>query len=345
MTNNLIIIFSEQNINTVENLGAPNNVEFLDLSKNSLSSLGNLVFQSYPLIVNLTLSFNHITTLYLDTFSSLKSLMVVDISNNLIEEFDNRMFEENTKLVSVDLSCNKFMLWQEDHPILISKSLENLSLQNSQLNHIYPTFFRNLPNLKKLDLSNNLLITLFNKQFSYSTNLEFLNLKGNVWQCDRDLELTVEYLKRNNVKVVNDHCLKEVESPVKAVKFEKMQMAPSSLDNLLSKDRRKSLTNVAFDIPTEKIIPFFNDIFPMKPRTMSKTKYSFEDEYEKCAKRVEELQDRYNELEISRLSSSDVYFIFLIGVAMGSIGIMLSVTCCICIHKMCRKSIKKRGYF
>lgn len=293
--------------------------------------------------MNLTLSFNIIRTVYLDTFSSLKSLIIVDLSHNLIEEFDNRMFEENTKLVSVDLSGNKFMLWQEDHPILISESLENLSLKKTQLNHIYPMFFRNLPNLKKLDLSSNLLITLFNKQFSYSKNFDFLNLSENSWQCDRDLELTVEYLKGNNVKVVNDQCQKELEPPVKTVKFEKMQMAPSSLE-LLVKSRKKSLANVASDIPTENIIPFFNDIFPMKPRTMSKPKYSFEHEYEKCSKRVEQLQDRYNELEMTRLSSSDVYFIFFIGVAMGVIGIMLSVTCCICIHKICRKSVKKSGY-
>ncbi|KAL5277601.1 hypothetical protein ACFFRR_002683 [Megaselia abdita] len=327
----------KKNINTAENLGAPKNVEFLDLSENRLSSLGNLVFQSYPLIINLTLSHNQITTLYLDSFSNLKSLVIVDLSHNLLEEFDERIFEENENLLSVDMSWNKFMLWQKDRPFIISKSIEKLSLKNSQLNHIYPSFFKNLPNLKKLDLSNNLLITLFMKQFSYSTKLDFLNLSGNNWQCDRDLELTMKHLQENKVEIFNDQCRK-----VEPVKFERMQMGPPTLDNSVIKGRKKSFMDVALEVPTEKIFPFFNDIFPVRPKTIQKLKFDYEDELEQCTKRIEKLQDQYNELEISRLSSSDVYFIFFIGVAMGVVGIMVALTCCVCVHKMCRKTMTRR---
>lgn len=216
------------------------------------------------------------------------------------------------------------MLWQEDRPILVSKSIEQLSLHSSQLNHIYPKFFSNLRSLKKLDLSNNLLITLFSKPLSYSKNLDFLNLSGNLWQCDRDLELTVAYLKEKSVKVVNDQCEKQ-----RPVKFERMQVAPSA--------------EIPFHIPIEKKPTFFNEIFPVNVRTIPN--HGFEDEYEKCTRRIEILQDQYHEMELSRLSSDDVYFIFFIGVAMGVIGIMLGITCCICIHKMCRKSFYESEVF
>ena len=137
---------------------------------------------------------------------------------------DNRIFERNEKLVFLDLSKNKFMSLR-DHSIVKCKSLEVsfahffiiilyilnllfqfLSLRNSQLSHIYDSFFQDLPNLRDLDLSNNLLITIKVESFILLSSLEFLNLEYNRWNCDSQLESVIAWFKKNRINAKIDKC-------------------------------------------------------------------------------------------------------------------------------------------
>lgn len=196
-------------------------MEILNLSGNEISQIDNESFEEYEELINLSLSRNSIHSIELFAFIALKKLSYLDLSDNRIEQFDNRIVEHNEKLTFVDLSKNKFMTL-DDSPILISKSLEFFSLRNSHLSHIYDSFFRNLTSLIDLDLSNNLLITLKETSLEMLNILQFINLEYNRFSCDQNIENTLQYLKKMNVRVKIDKCagVKNSKKPM----FEKMIM-------------------------------------------------------------------------------------------------------------------------
>jgi Leucine-rich repeat (LRR) protein len=119
----------------------PESVEILDLSSNKITTIDDLClkvrynkfkltfisslfffFQTYSVIVKLYLSRNTIDTISLDAFSHMKSMTHLDLSENRLEIVDGRLFQDNARLIDLNLAGNKFMSI-EDKPILYSKSL------------------------------------------------------------------------------------------------------------------------------------------------------------------------------------------------------------------------------
>lgn len=81
------------------------------------------LFQDLRYLQALLLNRNSISAIELDAFSSLTKLTTINLTYNRLELFDNRIFEQNLHLTSVDLSGNKFM-HLPNMPILRSTSLK-----------------------------------------------------------------------------------------------------------------------------------------------------------------------------------------------------------------------------
>lgn len=140
-----------------------------------------------------------------------------------MEYIDNRIFEENTNLQTLDLSGNKFMTPQ-DQPFIKSSSLQVLFLKKSLINHIYPKVFSQIRNLRKLDLSDNLMITISTTSFNNLPKLKSINLERNRWACDGFMENVLKWFKQKMITVKINVC-PYVKKPVK---FEKMQEMPTT---------------------------------------------------------------------------------------------------------------------
>lgn len=176
--------------------------------------------------MNLTISNNGIHTIYLDAFYDLLELQFIDLSYNRLEYFDPRIFENNRKLLGVNLDGNKFMSLPNE-PFIINPSLQFLSLHKAQIMQTTDSQFTKMPLLSKLDLSDNLMITLKVATFIRLGQLKYLNVLNNRWTtCHNDLKSTVEYLRAKQVEVRINVCSKKFGEK----KFEKMMMAPVEED-------------------------------------------------------------------------------------------------------------------
>lgn len=189
-------------------------------------------FGDYSELAKLSLSRNSIHTLELFAFEPLGKLNYLDLSDNRLEVFDNRILERNERLTFLDLSKNKFMLMEDKLPLIISGSLEFLSLRNSHLTHVGLDLLSEVHKLLDLDISNNLLITLIPSSFSHLENLQYINLEYNSFQCDFRIEETLRMFKNNKVNVKIDKCVKNSKKPM----FEKMIMASDYVTELPEKE-------------------------------------------------------------------------------------------------------------
>lgn len=133
--------------------------------------IDQMVFQGLPLLQNLTLGFNNLTSIPTHLPASLESL---DLRENRITEIREGSFTNLTKLryLNVEWNCqrcdhtaqpcfpcpNNSSLGLHDKAFFEQRdSLVNLSLRGNSIHSIPKNLFAQLKKLKTLDLSNNLL--------------------------------------------------------------------------------------------------------------------------------------------------------------------------------------------
>lgn len=124
-------------------------VEVLDLSHNDITTIDDKCFtvnlcskwqffhenflifsflltsQQLKRVTLLRIDYNGIHTIDLDAFYTLKELKHLSLSYNRLERFDRRIFEQNTKLITLNLAGNNFMNLA-NQPIFKSQSVEVL---------------------------------------------------------------------------------------------------------------------------------------------------------------------------------------------------------------------------
>lgn len=86
-----------------------------------------------------------------------------------------------------------------------------LDLRESKLSHVHLLFFKELPNLKAIDLSKNLLITIAVGALERNLKMESLKIDGNPLSCDIQMEMTLLLLKRRNIRAKLKNCRKHCE--------------------------------------------------------------------------------------------------------------------------------------
>lgn len=93
-----------------------------------------------------------------------------------------------------------------NEPLLKSQSLQMLDLRMCKMTNLPRRAFEEMPNLRSIDLSGNLLIVLNMGPFVPTEKLKLLNIEGNPIRCDAHFELTLSMMRRNRIKVFFRNC-------------------------------------------------------------------------------------------------------------------------------------------
>ncbi|XP_015920307.1 leucine-rich repeat and immunoglobulin-like domain-containing nogo receptor-interacting protein 2 [Parasteatoda tepidariorum] len=153
------------------------NLRFLDMSQNLLTSLGNNNFLEQRELQVLNLNSNKITSLKAKSFVGLSALKVLRLDGNAISEIANESFEPLYSLENLDLSRNSI---SELSPSTFSGllNLKELLLRDNKLTRPPTESFQNTKVLKSLDLGMNDMYVIPKSSFHSLRHLQVLSLDG-----------------------------------------------------------------------------------------------------------------------------------------------------------------------
>uniref|UniRef100_A0A3B3ZNZ9 Uncharacterized protein n=1 Tax=Periophthalmus magnuspinnatus TaxID=409849 RepID=A0A3B3ZNZ9_9GOBI len=164
------------------------NLRFLNLSHNKQKVLRNiLTFSQLKALTTLLLSDNEIQHVAKGVFQNLQKLSKLALSNNRISRLDSGALQGLSGLRELLIDGNKL----EEIPagtLDSLESIEELDLSRNSIAKVDSLAFSRLKYLKVLKLKNNLLTSLSGDSFSLNTRLYDLDLHGNNWTCDCRLE-------------------------------------------------------------------------------------------------------------------------------------------------------------
>ncbi|XP_015171874.1 PREDICTED: slit homolog 1 protein-like [Polistes dominula] len=256
--------------------GAPNFIQALDLSNNSISSLGNneLADAGLTNLKYLNLSLNAISDISLEAFSRITKLTVLDLSRNHLYHLLPDIFLENKNLRVLKLSRNNF---NTHVPKLQCPWLTELDVHSCQISHIPLDTFVGLTHLRYLDLTNNLMIQLDNAVLEPLQFLRKLSLEGNPWSCNGIIYELENNLRSRHVEY-DPICNKTTTLGPK--KFEKMILKPlidSKIRTHSSKDyvRFEESPKCNNDIQNSSNTSTINDLQMTYKKYSSMTPYWF----------------------------------------------------------------------
>ena len=154
------------------------NVNSLDISGIALA--GVLMEDTFSLLKNTTLAslimrFNAIKLLRDNTFSQLKSLLMLDLSSSQINEARDKAFYGLEQLSTLKLNDNRFVSIPKNLP----PSLHFLYLNGNRFKTISENIFSNLNQIEYLRMDGNRILTLENGAFNGLVNLKVLELYNN----------------------------------------------------------------------------------------------------------------------------------------------------------------------
>ncbi|XP_077364685.1 transforming growth factor beta activator LRRC33 [Festucalex cinctus] len=172
-------------------VGLPGSTEELQLNHNLIKTLQDNSLP-YPSLTTLSLACNHVEMLHSNTFHHSKSLKSLNLaSNNLYISYPetSNALKTLSRIKFLDLSENR--LDEEMAAVLVQNlsSLEYLNLSGNLLRRLDETSFRDLHQVKELDLQRNLLFEIDNA-FDVTPRLQRLNLAFNYLPCLTDFHMT-----------------------------------------------------------------------------------------------------------------------------------------------------------
>lgn len=161
----------------------------------------------------------------------MKRVRTIDLSHNRLETIDQRLFESNRRLHTLNLAGNKFLSLPNE-PLLHSKSLRKLNLADAQINVLLAEHYSGLPQLQELDLAHNLIITIDQFAAQPPKRLLLLNLDGNNLNCDHTLQTAMAQLIVRSVEVGYSYCQAVGADHTDEVqtKFERIELLSEHLD-------------------------------------------------------------------------------------------------------------------
>lgn len=163
-------------------------LRFLNLSHNKQKALRNAVtFSQLKSLTTLLLSNNEIQYVQKGVFQNLQKLSKLTLSNNQISRLDSGALQGLSSLREFLIDGNKL----EEIPagtLDALEKVEELDLSRNSIAKVDALAFSHLKNLRVLKLKNNFLSSLSGESFSLNTRLHDLDLNGNNWTCDCRLE-------------------------------------------------------------------------------------------------------------------------------------------------------------
>nr|XP_057938892.1 nyctalopin isoform X2 [Doryrhamphus excisus] len=208
-------------------------LKLLSLDHNNISFITPGAFKGLANLVELKMAHNeYISYLHTRTFTGLKKLVRLDLSDCNLFNIPDRIFIEQTALKELLCFQNKFRripgairgmenlthIYLERNKIeavaynslLGLGSLKYLNLQENRINVIHDQAFQDLVRLENFYLNDNLLSDLPRLAFKGLSHLKMLNLGGNLltnvsktWFSDL-VELEILYLDRNQLMYIEE---------------------------------------------------------------------------------------------------------------------------------------------
>ncbi|KAK5855294.1 hypothetical protein PBY51_005406 [Eleginops maclovinus] len=164
------------------------NLRFLNLAHNKQSAIRNaLTFSQLKALTTLLLSENEIQHVGDHVFQNLKKLSKLSLSNNRISRLDSGALKGLSSLRELLIDGNEL----EEIPAGLLDSLEHieeLDFSRNQISNVDSLAFSQLKHLRVLKLKNNMLTSLSGGIFALNNVLYNLDLHGNNWTCDCRLE-------------------------------------------------------------------------------------------------------------------------------------------------------------
>ncbi|XP_022240443.1 chondroadherin-like isoform X2 [Limulus polyphemus] len=153
------------------------NLKYLDVSHNQLVTIGKNNFQKQNNLRYLLLSRNMISSLENETFIGLEKLSVLQMNENFLEEIPPNVFSVLNNLENLDLSQNRIFSIS-DAAFEGLGSLRTLSLRDNKITEIPTHAFHDILTLLKLDIGLNSFRIVPEEAFSLLRQLEELSLDG-----------------------------------------------------------------------------------------------------------------------------------------------------------------------
>ncbi|XP_070703069.1 TLR4 interactor with leucine rich repeats [Pempheris klunzingeri] len=164
------------------------NLRFLNLAHNKQSAVRNaLTFSQLRALTTLLLSENEIQYVGNHVFQNLKKLSKLSLSNNRISRLDRGALRGLSSLRELLIDGNEL----EEIPAGLLDSLERieeLDFSRNRISNVDSMAFSQLKHLRVLKLKNNMLTSLSGDSFALNSVLYDLDLQGNNWTCDCRLE-------------------------------------------------------------------------------------------------------------------------------------------------------------
>lgn len=160
------------------------NLRYLNLAHNKQSAVRNvLTFSQLKALTSLILSENEIQYIGNHVFQNLKKLSKLSLSNNRISRLDSGVLKGLSSLRDLLIDGNEL----EEIPAGLLDPLERieqLDFSSNRISNVDVLAFKHLKHLRVLKLKNNHLTSLSGDIFALNSVLYDLDLHGNNWTCD-----------------------------------------------------------------------------------------------------------------------------------------------------------------
>lgn len=148
----------------------------IDLSGNRIRHVTANSVEDCPKLLTISLAYNRISKIDKYSFCGLRSLRFLHLEFNRLTSLDfDSIFESGDFEFALNASYNSI---STIHSVFLVDNLTRLDLGFNNFTHLTADVFKNMPNLKSLDVRNNFITTLDSGVFSLK-QLESLNLREN----------------------------------------------------------------------------------------------------------------------------------------------------------------------
>lgn len=163
----------------------------LNLSNNTIHSIGKNCWEFTQRITHLDLSQNQLTEITVGTFDMLSKLKELDLHGNEISSIGSGALNATYNLEWLDLSHNRISATIEDSigPFAALSKLDYFNLNDNDIKAIYKNAFLGLTSLTRLDLTNNNITTIQDGAFDQRSTpaLQLLDINSTDLICDCNL--------------------------------------------------------------------------------------------------------------------------------------------------------------
>ncbi|XP_041353100.1 leucine-rich repeat-containing G-protein coupled receptor 5-like [Gigantopelta aegis] len=179
-------------------------LETLEISHCSLSRITDYSFSQFQKLVEINLSHNRIKKIEPLSFSGIASrLEYLDLSFNEIPDNNLTILQELTALQSLHLQNIGLLAIPRNPVFLLGKNnLQNLNLARNHITSVDDQVFVTTPNLVKLDLSENQIITFHETAFASLSQLQVLLLNHQNLQATNNVTLP-SFANLTSIKSIN----------------------------------------------------------------------------------------------------------------------------------------------